>query len=310
MYVLLVEDEVQVGNLWKPRLERAGYSVEWVTSLAAAIASVVQRAFDVVVLDLKLPDGHGLELVRFARERNLALNALVVTSESRATVAHQVGLLGVEWFLQKPIPPSELIAAVQAAAAAAAAELTIAAAIRSVTAWSREAPDLRRRAYRLYRDIAVASDVSLYQFDLVAAALREVNEDSAAVTVESTMDRLSALERRAQISDELGRVLDVISRTRFIRGEDIARACSISRRRLAEVFESTDRDVRQWARLARVRRGLAELCERGRTPSQAAYEVGYSTVQQFDRDCQREFAGSPSQFLFDRPSGDSIANQS
>jgi two-component system, OmpR family, response regulator QseB len=64
MQLLLVEDDLDLGSSLTESLLGAGFGVEWVRRAADAERFVQRGGHDAVVLDLSLPDGHGLELLR------------------------------------------------------------------------------------------------------------------------------------------------------------------------------------------------------------------------------------------------------
>jgi DNA-binding NtrC family response regulator len=63
MRVLLVDDEIEYISAMAERLEMRGISVKWATSAEAAMAIVAESCFDIAVLDVKMPQTGGLELM-------------------------------------------------------------------------------------------------------------------------------------------------------------------------------------------------------------------------------------------------------
>ncbi|WP_349010745.1 response regulator [Rhizobium sp. RCAM05973] len=63
MRVLLVEDNPIIGNAVQDHLRAEGWSVDWSITLESATVAVAARAYDVILLDLRLPDGSGLALL-------------------------------------------------------------------------------------------------------------------------------------------------------------------------------------------------------------------------------------------------------
>ena len=111
--ILVVEDEPQIARLIALHLGDLGCQVECVGSVAAA-ARTAPRGFDLVVLDLMLPDGDGLDLCRSLRERRDFTPILVLTARSSET-DRVVGLeLGADDYLTKPFSVRELVARVKA----------------------------------------------------------------------------------------------------------------------------------------------------------------------------------------------------
>ena len=66
--ILVVEDEIELADAMATGLRREGYAVDVANDVAGAIDRLVVSAYDLVTLDLNLPDGDGLELARRIRE--------------------------------------------------------------------------------------------------------------------------------------------------------------------------------------------------------------------------------------------------
>ncbi|MDW4904082.1 response regulator transcription factor [Streptomyces sp. ADMS] len=106
--VLVVEDEKEIRELLRRYLERAGYSVVTTASGAEAVRLLGERAVDLTLLDLGLPDVDGDEVLREARERG---GAPVVVLTARSTVEDRIhGLrLGADDYVTKPFSPTEVV---------------------------------------------------------------------------------------------------------------------------------------------------------------------------------------------------------
>jgi DNA-binding response OmpR family regulator len=114
MRTLLIEDDAQLGSSTKRGLEQEGFTVDWVTEGRAADAAVMSQRYDVVVLDLGLPDVDGEELLRSWRVRQNYTPVLVLTA--RGLILDRVRLLdlGADDYLVKPFDLLELIARLRA----------------------------------------------------------------------------------------------------------------------------------------------------------------------------------------------------
>lgn len=100
-YVLFAEDSVMVGDLVTEVLRADGYDVLHVTSVMAALAALDERRFDVVIADLRLPDGRGEEIVAAALERSK--DTAIVVASGEPTVFN-----GVDAVLVKPFSMDQL----------------------------------------------------------------------------------------------------------------------------------------------------------------------------------------------------------
>ncbi|MFT3839435.1 MAG: sigma-54 dependent transcriptional regulator [Myxococcaceae bacterium] len=113
--VALIEDEKNLRSLFVGLLEGAGHQVEAWGSLAEAEHGLSKHWPDLVVLDLKLPDGDGLELLDMLRSRGFRGPALVITAFGTVERAVQALRSGASDFLVKPFDNLRLLSAVEAA---------------------------------------------------------------------------------------------------------------------------------------------------------------------------------------------------
>ena len=109
--LLLVDDEPYVGLVLQPRLEAAGFDVVLARTLADARAAIAGALPDALLLDLHLPDGSGVDLLRDVRRLagGATLPVVVLTAEGEDRVLAELGRLGAA-VLSKPFSPSKLTA--------------------------------------------------------------------------------------------------------------------------------------------------------------------------------------------------------
>ncbi len=114
MKVLLVEDDVMIGENIQIALDGEGISVDWVRDGAAAEAALATHEYDAALLDLGLPRKDGIEVLRGLRAKGNNMPVLVVTA--RDSVAQRVQGLntGADDYLVKPFDLEELIARLHA----------------------------------------------------------------------------------------------------------------------------------------------------------------------------------------------------
>jgi DNA-binding response OmpR family regulator len=110
MRILIVEDERKVGQFVAQALTEQSYTVQLVRTAAAARDALAESPFDLILLDLGLPDGDGLSLL--AEWRRLGFNEPVLILSARDAVTDRIkGLnLGADDYLPKPFSVDELIA--------------------------------------------------------------------------------------------------------------------------------------------------------------------------------------------------------
>jgi DNA-binding response OmpR family regulator len=112
--VLVVEDEEDIAFPLTRTLEREGYEVVRVDSGADALEEMARSIYDVVILDLGLPDIDGLEVCRRAREDGYT-GAIIILTGRTGELDRVVGLdVGADDYLSKPFGLAELQARMRA----------------------------------------------------------------------------------------------------------------------------------------------------------------------------------------------------
>lgn len=114
MRLLLVEDDEMIGNALRRGLQQEGHSVDWTRDARAAEAALAVEPYELVLLDLGLPDRDGFSLLTALRRAKSPVP--VIISTARDAVADRVrGLdLGADDYLVKPYDLDELAARIRA----------------------------------------------------------------------------------------------------------------------------------------------------------------------------------------------------
>jgi two-component system, NtrC family, response regulator PilR len=113
--VLVVDDEPDLRTLYELTLLREGHEVVSAPDLAQAREWLAQRRFDVLISDMRLPDGLGLELLRELGEQQRGEKTIVITAYGSAENAVEALKSGAFDYLTKPVDLKQLRNAVQAA---------------------------------------------------------------------------------------------------------------------------------------------------------------------------------------------------
>lgn len=116
MRVLVVEDDAPVRHACAQIASGLGYNVETADSVPAAKAMLKRFAFDILLLDLKLPGGGGFALLQEMREAHPRLAAVVMTAFATVNSAVEAMRTGAGDYLAKPFTVEELTAVLERAA--------------------------------------------------------------------------------------------------------------------------------------------------------------------------------------------------
>ncbi len=112
--VLLIEDDPAVACALQEGLEREGYHVQWSNTGAEGISYALDQHPQLIILDVRLPDGSGFDFCRKMREQGLRQPILILTVQ-RDEIDKVLGLeMGADDYLVKPYSPRELLARVRA----------------------------------------------------------------------------------------------------------------------------------------------------------------------------------------------------
>ncbi|OFW71737.1 MAG: hypothetical protein A2Y55_10535 [Actinobacteria bacterium RBG_16_68_12] len=119
--VLVVEDETSIASFVAAYLKNAGYGVRTASTAQSALAELASEPPAIIVLDLNLPDGDGVELCRHIRKTSdVPILMLTVRDED---VDKIIGLeVGADDYMTKPFNPRELVARVKSVLRRAAPE--------------------------------------------------------------------------------------------------------------------------------------------------------------------------------------------
>ncbi len=114
MRLLLVEDDTMLGKAVLTGLKMEGYAVDWMSTGQAALHCLETEDYDMVLLDLGLPDIDGTKVLDTLRRRGKTTPVIIITA--RDSVEDRIGGLdaGADDYLVKPFDQNELMARVRA----------------------------------------------------------------------------------------------------------------------------------------------------------------------------------------------------
>jgi DNA-binding response OmpR family regulator len=111
--ILLIDDDLVIGAILERFLSTAGHEVEVVRLLGKGREVLEARDIDLILLDLNLPDGSGIEFLRVIRQEMRLSTPVIVLSGMRQEDHIVRGLqLGADDYITKPFSPLEVVARV------------------------------------------------------------------------------------------------------------------------------------------------------------------------------------------------------
>lgn len=112
--ILVVEDDRFIGEMYVRSLRHEGYEVDWIVDGKDAIDAAINKSYDLILLDIMLPEKRGTEILHVLRggEKNLAPNSKIIVmtnfdqdEESRAVMEHHVDA----YLIKAEITPRKLL---------------------------------------------------------------------------------------------------------------------------------------------------------------------------------------------------------
>ena len=114
MRLLLVEDDAMIGDAVRASLQEAAYAVDWVRTAKDAEHSIACQQYDLILLDLGLPGGDGMTLLRDLRSTRNPLPVVIMTARDSVNDRIQGLDAGADDYLVKPFATGELLARMRA----------------------------------------------------------------------------------------------------------------------------------------------------------------------------------------------------
>ena len=113
--ILVIDDENAIGVLMSRVIEQMGHSVAYAETIKAGMEAVNEDNFDIIFLDVQLPDGDGLHQLPALREIPSAPEVIIITGFANSEGAEEA-LSSDAWdYIQKPVSVVEITRCVQRA---------------------------------------------------------------------------------------------------------------------------------------------------------------------------------------------------
>ncbi|HEX7366861.1 MAG TPA: sigma-54 dependent transcriptional regulator [Pelobium sp.] len=107
--ILIIEDDTSFSELLEGFLTKHGFVVNAFAKIQPALKTLAKESFQLVLVDYRLPDGNGLEVLKFLREEKIALPVIMMTSFNDVKTAVNSIRLGAFDYILKPVNPDELL---------------------------------------------------------------------------------------------------------------------------------------------------------------------------------------------------------
>ena len=106
--ILIVEDNIMLAGQQKKRLEKSGYEAEITIDEPGARKLLKKESFDLVLSDVRLPEGDGISLLEWMRKERMDIPFIIMTGYASVPDAVQAIKLGAKDYLAKPVQMDEL----------------------------------------------------------------------------------------------------------------------------------------------------------------------------------------------------------
>ncbi len=109
--ILIIDDSPTIRKMIIASLRPLQASFSEAGSGLDAIEQLGLETYDAITLDLNMPDMHGLDFLRFAREHQMLKNTpvVVITTRSDDDIENRIRSSGVDFYIRKPFQPNELL---------------------------------------------------------------------------------------------------------------------------------------------------------------------------------------------------------
>lgn len=113
--ILIIEDDITYGMILKTWLTKKGFEVASVSSVAHAKKHLIEVPTSLVLSDLRLPDGDGLDLLQWMNNKHSLHPLIIMTGYADIQTAVQAIKLGAKDYISKPVNPEELLKKIEEA---------------------------------------------------------------------------------------------------------------------------------------------------------------------------------------------------
>lgn len=113
--ILVIDDEAIVLTSCKRALTPEGYEIETANNPADGLKMLESETFDLVLVDLKMPDMDGIEVLRIIKEKWPSTGVIIITGYQTVGTAVKAVKLGAHDYIEKPFTPGDILNAIRKA---------------------------------------------------------------------------------------------------------------------------------------------------------------------------------------------------
>jgi ActR/RegA family two-component response regulator/AraC-like DNA-binding protein len=297
--ILCVDDNASMLHVLRRLLGREGWRVETAASSKEALIKARGTAFDALVVDLKLSDGSGLEVLKTLRREGIDTPAILLTGFPSVSSAIEATKLGVGYLLKRDSNDRTIVAAVRTLLTpmrrTAVQELSpVQRAIRQLieTTSSERVPKSINEASRTFASLLCERELTFRSFVIAASVLRALVDPGTApghLVPFLREHALKSLEQPDASADALlARLLQNVETAgkgwASVEKDAVAQSvqCDVTTRE--KLLGGMGLSWSQFRRAVVMRRAIASLANGDDYISQIAYALGYDHPTAFDRD--------------------------
>jgi two-component system response regulator HydG len=107
--LLIVDDDIDLCTVLKEELAEVGYNVEFVNNVNNAFEHLSNNHVDLILLDLKMPEQNGFDLLRRLEKYNEKIKVIILTAYADVRSAIDTAIMGANDFISKPYDFDELL---------------------------------------------------------------------------------------------------------------------------------------------------------------------------------------------------------
>jgi two-component system response regulator HydG len=154
--ILIIEDDSTFAQIIEGFLTKNHFEVTIVSNVAKALKLIAQQDFQLLLIDYRLPDGTGIDVLNHRREAGIAVPAVIMTSFNDVRTAVKSIQLGASDYITKPINPDELLMVLNTALQ----KKSTAKIERTDNRFIRGKSEVAKRLYQ-HIDLVAATDMSV-----------------------------------------------------------------------------------------------------------------------------------------------------